>query len=420
MRKPRITIVGGGMITHDQLLPTVYHLQREGEIGDIAVCALNARPLQELAASRMLREAFPGQGFTPYPDPGKVALDDKFPDLFKEVIAASGARNLVIVAVPDQLHYGVLKVALENDQHVCCVKPLVLAYDQAAEIEQLARSRGLFVGIDYHKRFDDRNLIARAHYRAGEFGQLRLGQARLMEPWYYRESNFQNWCTCENSDFFTYVGCHYVDLVAFITGLRPTAVSVYGIVDEYPNGNKGYLWTDGRVIWENGACLNVQNAIGYPNEAPGGNSQGMLLFCQGKDRSGIIEHSDAFRGVKHSLATSDTGRYYTEPNPDYFRLVDKGGKGLTPVGYGHRSVEHILRTAMHIERETENLGGKEALKARQKMLAEIDAEGIVATPANSSYNELVVEAARKSITSGGREVLINYDKKPGVDFRTKW
>ena len=30
----------------------------------------------------------------------------------------------------------------------------------------------------------------------------------------------------ENADPFTYVGCHYVDLVYFITGLRPVEVSV--------------------------------------------------------------------------------------------------------------------------------------------------------------------------------------------------
>ena len=54
------------------------------------------------------------------------------------------------------------------------------------------------------------------------------------------------------------------------------------------------------------------------------------------------------------------------------------------------------------------------------MLRQIDADGIIATPANSSYNELVVEAGRKSITSGGREVLIRYGKTPSVSFRTKW
>ena len=421
MSKPTITIVGGGMITHDQILPTIYHMQREGEIGDIQICALNARPLKDLAEAPMLRDAFPGQSFISFPDYKTTDLDAKFPDLFKEVLAKMPPRNIVVVAVPDQLHYGTLKVALEAGQHVCCVKPLVLSYKQAVEIEELAAKRGLLVGVDYHKRFDDRNLMARDRYARGEFGQFRLGQARLMEPWYYRNSNFQNWCTCENSDFFTYVGCHYVDLVAYITGLKPVSVSVYGIVDQYPNGKDGYLWTDGRVIWENGACLNVQNAIAYPNEAPGGNAQGMFLFCRSKERSAFIEHQDSFRGVRHSLAVADgQQRRYTEPNPDYFRLVNKGGKGLTPVGYGHRSVEHILKAAIRLEGETAGLNDKDGLKARKAALKAIDAEGIIATPANSSYNELVVEAARLSITHGCREVVINYGQTPGVEFRTKW
>ncbi len=40
----------------------------------------------------------------------------------------------------------------------------------------------------------------------------------------------------------------------------------------------------------------------------------------------------------------------------------------------------------------------------------------MATPANSSYNELVIEAGRKSILAGGREVAIDYEKST-VAFR---
>jgi D-galacturonate reductase len=52
----------------------------------------------------------------------------------------------------------------------------------------------------------------------------------------------------------------------------------------------------------------------------------------------------------------------------------------------------------------ESEGGK--LAGRQRILREIDAAGIVATPANSSYNELVIEAARESILNGGKTVSI--------------
>jgi D-galacturonate reductase len=316
-----------------------------------------------------------------------------------------------VVASPDHLHYGMIKEALNNDLHVCTVKPLVLQHAQAEEIARLAYERGLVVGIEYHKRFDHRNLMARASYRAGKLGEFRLGQAHLHEPWYYRDSNFQNWCTCENSDMFTYIGCHYVDIVAFITGLRPTAVSVYGIREKYPNGREGFLWTDARVIWENGACLSVADAMGYPNRAAGGNSQGLTMWCHGGADATLLVHSDQYRGIKSHLSEPDEyNKQYHEPNPDYFQLINQGGEGLTPVGYGHRSAEFIIKACR-------KAAGMKSLGERQAFIKQLDADGIMATPSNSSYNELVIEAGRKSILAAGREVSIQYGVKAGIAFR---
>ena len=408
---PAITVVGGGMITQVQILPSLYHLQRQGVIGDIAVCALNGAPLKTLAEDKTLLEAFPGQTFTPYPDFRQVDLDEKFPTLFEEALDKMPERNIVFVALPDQLHYKAIKKGLEANQHVITVKPLVLSYKQAVEIEKAACEKGLFVGIEYHKRFDDRALMARQQYRSGDLGVFRLGQAVMIEPYYYRDSNFMNWCTCENSDMFTYVGCHYVDQVHFITGLLPTEVSVYGIKDRYPNGNEGYLWTDGRVIWDNGASLNVLDAMGYPNVAPGGNAQGLKMFNQGANDACLVFHDDQFRGVKYSFENKVDGKYYHEPSPDYFKLLYRGGKGLEPVGYGYRSIETLVKAAARVE-----AGGDDAA-ARRALIKEIDAEGILATPANSSYNELVIEAGRMSILNGGRPAVIEYGDAPGVRIK---
>ena len=141
--------------------------------------------------------------------------------------------------------------------------------------------------------------------------------------------------TTENSDAFTYIGCHYVDLVHFITGLLPVSVSVYGIAEKFPNGKEGFLWTDARVIWSNGACLNVQNALGFPDAAPGTNTQGLVMYCRGDDDGTLISHSDQYRGLKYSYTdrAADPGStVYAEPSPDYFQYVDLGGPGLVPVG----------------------------------------------------------------------------------------
>ncbi len=403
MTRPEVTIVGGGMIVHDQLLPSLYHMQRSGSIGGISVCESAYERALQLAEAEELKQAFPGQKFRIYPE---SPAGGRQPGLYRDVIARMPRRNIVVAAVPDQLHFDVILCALQNDQHVMTVKPLVLRHQQAQEIEREAYRRGLVVGIEYHKRFDDRSLMARRKYRNGQFGEFRLGTASLLEKWYYRHSNFQNWMTAENSDAFTYIGCHYVDLVAFITGLLPAAVSVYGLLDRYPNGNQGYLWTDARIVWNNGACLNVQNALGFPDQAPGSNTQGLVMYCRGEDDGTLIAHSDQYRGLKYSYTkkSGDPGStVYAEPSPDYMQFVDLGGPGLVPVGYGYRSVAHIVSECIRVESQGGDLAG------RQKLLQEIDAAGVMATPANSSYNERVIEAGRESVLDSGRLVEIRYD-----------
>ncbi|MGO8747101.1 MAG: Gfo/Idh/MocA family oxidoreductase [Thermoguttaceae bacterium] len=405
----QVVVVGGGMITHDQILPSLYHLQRTGRIGPITVCALNSAPLRALAEAEQFRAAFPGQGFTPLPglaEPPEVM----HAELFRQAITSLPPRNLVLVAVPDHLHHGVIRCALEHEQHVLTVKPLVLKYAQALEIEHLARQSGLFVGVEYHKRFDRRALDARGIYRRGRFGQFRCGEAKLIEPYSYRHSNFQNWFTRENTDPFTYIGCHYVDLVYFITGLRPVEVSVRGVEGRFPNGNIGYLWSNGRVIWENGAVLSVTNGLGYPDEGAGTNDQGLCLFCEGPDRGALLRHDDQFRGVSHAYLDRESGAVFRFISPDYFRLVPWQGNGLRPVGYGYDSIEALVEAAQQVNQAGAGLAEAEALARRRKVLDEIDRRGILATPANSYINELVMEAARQSITENGQTVTIDYTR----------
>ena len=80
-----LLIIGGGMITNDLILPSVFHLQRLGRVGRISVCALNSGPLRALADSAELSQAFPGQAFDPLP-----GLDEPpermFPDLYREAL----------------------------------------------------------------------------------------------------------------------------------------------------------------------------------------------------------------------------------------------------------------------------------------------------------------------------------------------
>ncbi len=410
-KKIDITIVGGGMITNDLLLPSIYHLQRTRIVGEINICALNNPPLKALKGNAVIKEAFPEQDFTPYPSL-EENQDKNSPELYKEVLSKMKPRQAVVVAMPDQLHYQVVMEALNANQHILSVKPLVLSYNQAEEIKDFAFSKGLFVGVEYHKRFDRRSLEARKRYQDGNFGEFKMGEAKLIEPWLYRHSNFQNWFTTDKTDPFTYIGCHYVDLVYFITGLKPVELTVAGIKDKFPNGKTGYMWAQGRVRFENDALLTVTTGLGYPDDGAGSNDQGIVMYCEGEDCGSMIKHNDQFRGVSHSYVDNIgvAGSKFNFINPDFFRLIPWEGEGAKPVGYGYDSVAANITSMAAIE----NSDNAEDIQVRQEQIREIDAKGIIATPANSFINELVVEATRESIENDGKSVKIIYGDHPHI------
>lgn len=415
-----VTIVGGGMITHDLILPSIYHLQRTGVVNNINVCALDSAPLKALKESQEILEAFPGQDFKAYPSVEEPA-SNKYPDLFREVISKMKPRQVVVVAMPDQLHYTVVMEALKNNQHILCVKPLVLKYEQTVEIEKIALEKGLFIGVEYHKRFDRRSLMAKRGYQLGQFGEFVMGEAKMIEPYLYRSSNFQNWFTCDKTDPFVYVGCHYIDLVCFITGLKPVEVSVSGIKGKFPNGNEGYMWANGRVRFENGAILSVTDGLGYPDAGAGSNEQNLEMFFEGDGQSGLVKHDDQFRGVEHSYldGIGCGGSKFNYVSPDFYRVIPWEGPGYQPVGYGFDSVTATIKMANRIEEAVKGLSEKDSLAKRREMIQEVDKKGIIATPANSYVNELVMEAARLSILNDGDIAKIIYGANPHVELRKK-
>jgi hypothetical protein len=99
------------------------------------------------------------------------------------------------------------------------------------------------------------------------------------------------------------------------------------------------------------------------------------------------------------------------------KLIDRGGQGLTPVGYGYHSIEGLVQAVHRMEEAVKGLSEEESLPKRQQMIKTIDKEDMIATPGNSAFNELVIEAGRLSILNGGREVMIEYGNQPGVHFK---
>lgn len=414
-----LLVIGAGMIVHDLLLPSVYHLQRLGIVKDISVCGTRVSSLQALKDNTLIKESFPGQDFKPYPALDSDAGGDQA--LYKSVLSQMAPYQAVVIALPDQLHYQVVMDVLDSNQHILCVKPLVLTHRHTVEIAKKAESKGLFIGVEYHKRFDRRSLMARRNYRSGDLGEFVIGEAKMIEPYYYRFSNFQNWFTSDCTDPFVYVGCHYVDLVYFITGLKPVEVSVSGVKGKFPNGNEAYMWANGRVRFENGALLSVTDGLGYPDAGAGPNEQGLSMFFEGNDRGAVFKHNDQFRGVEYSFikGRGPANKLFHYINPDFFQLIPWEGEGYKPIGYGPDSVmtniKYMSQIEVRVDQDPDN-----AHSVRLQARKEANRKGLMATPENSYINELVHEAARLSILNEGDIALITYEPEPGVRLKHEY
>jgi len=133
----------------------------------------------------------------------------------------------------------------------------------------------------------------------------------------------------------------------------------------------------------------------------------------------MIKHNDQFRGVEHSYleGIGCGGSHFNYVSPDFYKLVPWEGKGFKPIGYGFESVAASVTMAYSIENETNGMPENESLAKRRTIIKEVDEKGIIATPANSYINELVVEAARISILSDGLPVTIEYGSSPHVSLR---
>jgi len=134
----------------------------------------------------------------------------------------------------------------------------------------------------------------------------------------------------------------------------------------------------------------------------------------------MIQHDDQNRGVRHSYLENIgcAGTKYNYVSPDFYRLVPWEGQGFKPVGYGYESIAANIESMCRIESGSSRLPEKRGLALRRKLIAEIDRQGLIATPANSYINELVVEAARLSIVNDGAWVDISYGAHPGVKRRS--
>ena len=114
--------------------------------------------------------------------------------------------NLVVVNTPDKFHSYYSKMALEHGKNVLCEKPFALSVEEAKEVFDLAREKGLFITANQNRRFDADMRTVRKVIESGKLGQLVEFESHYD---YYRPK----WAGWKGFDFIKGIGIHPLDQI---------------------------------------------------------------------------------------------------------------------------------------------------------------------------------------------------------------
>jgi predicted dehydrogenase len=116
-----------------------------------------------------------------------VALCDRDPERLKKAadayqigttytdindMLANETIDGVIVATPHATHYGLVKTALEHNLHVMVEKPMVLHANEARELVDIAKERGVELIVGYPWHYNWHVIKAREIIASGELGKI--------------------------------------------------------------------------------------------------------------------------------------------------------------------------------------------------------------------------------------------------------
>jgi len=231
--------------------------------------------------------------------------------------------DVLAVATPDQLHTPVILAGLNAGAHVITEKPMCLDIAEADQIIKRARIQNRIVAVDMHKRYDPDHLRVRNDIR-NRIGEPLYGTAYLEEPLEVSTGTFK-WV--EQSDPFSYVGPHWVDLIYHYYKSKPVSLTAVGqkkrLVRE---GINAYDAVQVRVDFANGMSINFHNNWITPPEFEGPVNQGHEIV--GAD--GKVESDQQYRGFR--WWNKDGGS--RTANNHFTRDVKRPDGSEAYVGYG--------------------------------------------------------------------------------------
>jgi D-galacturonate reductase len=360
-------VTGRGTTELGTILPALIEATRSEPIESITICGRKPDGASEIATAAHAINSKLGTSVTV-----SYALVDE--------VLASGSADAAIVSIPDHLHFDIGKRVLERGWHCLMVKPLTPTLGEARELVAFAAARQLHAVVDFHKRYDEQNLVVKRLLGERALGRLAYATVMFSQRAEVPAIAFREWSAQTN--IFQYLGVHYADLLYFMAGLQPIramAVGTKGVlasrgIDTYDSVLATVTWRDPT----DGAELASQLAIGWIDAESSTAASEQKYTLVGE--RGRVECEQKDRGL-----TVITGEGVRTINP-YFSQFLATQDGMRFRGYGFESVRQFIADVRAIREGRESAG---SLGGMRPTFAD-------ALPATA-----IAEAVTKSLAQGG-------------------
>lgn len=227
--------------------------------------------------------------------------------------------DAVTVATPDHLHRDVALRCLAAGAHVLVEKPLDVTVEGCEELIAAAADADRILHVDFMKRHDlyHRDLARRV--REGQVGNVQYGYAWMEDRIEVPRDWLPDWAS--RSDPAWFLGVHVVDLIRWVIGAEPVAVSASGWKDRLAGlGIDTYDAVQARFVFDGGQSFTVDVAWHLPDGNEAVVNQGIKVVGS----EGWLTVDSQYRGARGCL----TGQLGAAVGAD--RSGDQGAVMFTP------------------------------------------------------------------------------------------
>ena len=306
--------------------------------------------------------------------------DDIDIEAYKRALKEIPRPACVVIVVPDHMHYQVAKDCLQEKLPVLIVKPLAPTAKEAKALIALAQKNNLYAAVEFHKRWDNANLMMRDVIQNNRIGDLLYCWVEYSQRKSMPTDVFRSWTG--KTSVLQYLGVHYIDIVRFTTNALPIRVMAIG--------QKKWLPLQGFNAYDSIQCF-IEWLV------PGGGTFTQVILTNWIDpesssamsdqkikivgTNGRFESDQKDRGI--TINSDDRG--IEQPNPDFCAEYgsDIGEKEWR--GYGVESVKGFLT-------DVENLNSRAVTLEQLENNRPTFSEALIGTA--------VVEAAHQSLVKG--------------------